>query len=159
AYVRYPGRRLGWLGLVAGLLWAGGLATAQESAPPAGASEVPLEQLPAGYRERVEFTLAHPTLTTHGPVEAFTCKPAQYRYLLDHPDRGIEMWRRLGAKCVDIADRGNGRFAWTDEMGSDVHWDTVYRSNRLRVFYAEGKVKPAKLLPLVPVQVVVILHY
>jgi hypothetical protein len=58
-----------------------------------------------------------------------------------------------------IADRGAGRFGWTDEHGSDLQWQAVYHSNDRHIWYAEGKVRPAPLLPLVPVKAVVVLHY
>ena len=42
---------------------------------------------------------------------------------------------------------------------SEVHWDTVYASPRLRIWYAEGRVRPAVLLPLVPFRAVLVLHH
>ena len=58
-----------------------------------------------------------------------------------------------------IADRGAGRFGWTDEHGSDLQWETVFQSNDRRIWYAEGKVRPAPLLPLVPVKALIVLRY
>jgi hypothetical protein len=81
-----------------------------------------------------------------------------YQWLLDHPDRAAAAWKRLGAKVADISDRGNGRFGWSDEQGSDLHWDTVYHGPQMRVWHAEGKVRPGALLPLAPVQAVIVLH-
>jgi hypothetical protein len=82
-----------------------------------------------------------------------------YHWFLDHPDRAALVWRRLGAKVVEMSDRGNGRFGWSDAHGSDVHWDTVYRTSSLRIWHAEGRVRPGPLLPLVSVQAVVVLRY
>src|SRR5262245_41848946 len=155
------GIRAVWLVLAAGLWWGGAAAApaqeATESPPPR--TRVPLDELPPGLRERVRQTLDRPSLSARGPVEAFTCRPELYRWFLDHPDRAVVVWRRLGAKCVDITDLGDGRFGWGDDQGSSVSWETVYRSPRMRVWYAEGRVRPAALLPLVPVQVVMVLHY
>src|SRR5262249_35064543 len=72
--------------------------------------------------------------------------------------RGVVAWRRLGTKCCDISDRGHGRFAWTDGHGSDIRWDTVYRSPTLRVWLAEGVVKPGPVLPAVAVQAVAVIR-
>ena len=60
---------------------------------------------------------------------------------------------------MDIQDLGNGRFGCTDPSGNEVHWDTVYRSPKLRVWYAEGTVRPAPLLPAVTVRGVVVLRH
>jgi hypothetical protein len=155
------GMALGWLGLMAGILWAAAAeARAEElTGQRWGGAPLPLEQLPPALRERVRQAVDRPTLYARGPAESFTCRPAQYYWFLDHPDRAVVAWRRLGAKCVDIDDRGNGRFGWSDSQGSDVSWDTVYRSPRMRIWYAEGSVRAGSLLPLVPVRVVVVLHH
>jgi len=123
------------------------------------AAQVPLAQLPAALRASVQLVLDRPTLFAHGPDEIFPCRPSQYYWFLDHPDRAMLAWRRLGAKCFPITDRGSGRFGWSDEQGSDLVWQTAFHNTQLRVWYAEGNVRPAPLLPLVPVRAVVILHH
>jgi hypothetical protein len=158
-----------WLGLLAGALWAGAVAQArsQQAATRAdaaqdrarAAAQVPLDQLPPRLREGARHALEKPTVFSRGPAEAFACDPAVYYYFLDHPDRAVNAWRRLGAKCLSITDRGNGRFGWTDEYGSDIVWETVYRTPELRVWYAEGKARPTAMLPLVPVRAVVLMHH
>ncbi len=123
------------------------------------AAHVPLDRLPAGVRDSVQLVLEKPTLFTHGPREAFTCSPSMYQWLLEHPDRGVQVWRRLGAQCMEIENRGSGVFGWSDGQGSDVRWWTVLRSPDMRIWYAEGSVRAAGLLPLVPVRAVVVLYH
>ncbi len=103
--------------------------------------------------------LEKPTVTARGPSETFTCAPEQYYWLLDNPDRVVSAWRRLGAKCVSITKRGPGRFGYTDEMGSDISWETLHQTSGIRIWYAEGKVKPGAALPAVPVKALVILRH
>jgi hypothetical protein len=150
--------RAGWLGCVAGVLWASAALAAD---PPFAETPVvvPLDQVPAPVRERVRVVLQQPTLTTHGPPETFVCQPAMYYWLLDHQDRAAAAWRRLGARCVDITDCGGGRFGWSDGHGSDVHWDEVHRGPNARVWYAEGVVRAGLFLPAVPVRAVVVLRH
>jgi hypothetical protein len=152
---------VGWLSVLAGVLWASlGTAGAQEAAAPTWESApVPLERLPAAVRESVRQTLAQPTFQARGPAECFICDPRQYHWFLEHPDRAVVVWRRLGAKCVDIQDRGNGRFGWADSLGSDVSWSTLYKDEHMRVWYAEGGVRAGSLMPLLPVRAVVVLRY
>jgi len=162
-----------WLSLAAGALWAGaGDALAQAdrqselgnaitgSRMPAGKAtiQVPLDELAPSTREKVRAVLERPTLSARGKPETFICQPELYYWFLDHPDRAAMIWRRLGAKVVDMADRGDGRFGWNDGQGSEIRWEAVYRGKRLRVWHAEGKVKAGALLPLVPVHAVVVLH-
>jgi hypothetical protein len=158
----------GWLGVLAGVLWVSGAnrglaqqpsraETALEKAR--AASQVPLDQLPPRAREGARQALEKPTVFSRGPAEAFVCEPAVYYWFLDHPDRAVVAWRRLGAKCLTITDRGSGRFGWSDESGSDIVWETVYRTPGLRIWYAEGKARPGPMMPLVTVRAVVLLHH
>jgi hypothetical protein len=151
--------QLTWLLVAAGALVAVGQVTAEERTEPRSTATVPLDHLPAALRARVKQTLEHPTFFARGPAEVFACRPEMYYWLMDHPDRAVLAWRRLGAKCIEITDRGNGRFGWSDHQGSDVSWDTIYGDNQMRVWFAEGKVRTGALLPLVSVQVVVVLRY
>jgi hypothetical protein len=161
-------RVFGWLGVLA--VWlAAGPAPAQPARGeplPGGPgrfafapAQVPLQELPDGARERVRAVVEQPTLSAHGPVEAFRCRPATYHWLLDHPDQAARMWRLLGAPCAEIEDRGGGRFGWRDGSGSDIQWETVLRGPRQRVWYAEGRARPGLLLPAVPVRAVVVLEH
>jgi hypothetical protein len=103
--------------------------------------------------------LAQPTLATRGPTETFNCQPAVYHWLLDHPDLAVCLWHSLGARCAAVEDRGGGVYGWHDEHGSDVRWQTVLRAAGQRLWYAEGRVKPGVLLPMVAFQAVVALDY
>jgi hypothetical protein len=148
------------LGLVTGVL----AATAAEPRPRDAAERPPtaleiLDRLPASVQGRVKEVLTRPTIIARGPVETFTCQPNVYHYFLENPERAVCVWRKLGAKVIDIENRGNGRYGWSDRRGSEVGWDTIYRDERQRVWYAEGKVKPGALLPMVPFQVVVLMRY
>lgn len=167
------------LGLAAGLLcalWPAADAHAQTrdalrassttaSTPPGRAlvltltQKVPYSELPDDMRERLRMVLEQPTLSTRGPVEIFRGRPAVYQWLLNHPDRAVVMWRKLGAKCSDISSRGEGRFGWKDENGSDIVWSTALDTPTMRVWYAEGVVSPGTLWPSVPVRAVAVLRH
>jgi hypothetical protein len=149
-----------WL-VVAILLAAADPAAAQDNprARAASASCVPLAELPPGVREQVRRVLEQPALFARGPTEEFAGCSDLYFWFLDHPHRAAAAWRRLGAPCLEITDRGNGRFAWNDGEGTEICWETIYRSPALRVWYAEGCAKPAPLLPSLPVRAVVVLRH
>lgn len=156
---------LGTLGL-AGTMAALGASWAMAALPLThrGPSTMPVgfpvavEELSAHHKE-VRQVLQNPTLAAQGPSDTFACQPEHYYYFLDHPDQAVQAWRKLGAKCVGINDLGNGQFGWGDDLGSEVTWETVFRSPSMRIWYAHGKVRPAPVLPMVPVQLVVVLHH
>jgi hypothetical protein len=119
---------------------------------------IPMEAIGSRQQE-IAQVLRHPTLVARGPTETFECRPEQYQAFLDHPDRAVAVWRRMGAKCVSITNRGDGQFGWADDLGSEVTWETVHRSKDLRVWYAHGKVRPGPVMPMVSIEVVVVLHH
>ncbi|HTU91969.1 MAG TPA: hypothetical protein VMF69_17940 [Gemmataceae bacterium] len=123
------------------------------------AAPVPLDELPPPLRERVRSVIEHPTLSSRGPLEAFRCRPELYYWLLDHPDLAMRLWRGLGAKCMDIHERGDGSFAWKDPQNGEMHWQTIVRTGKQRVWYAEGRVKPGLMFPSVSVRAVVVLNH
>jgi hypothetical protein len=127
-------------------------------AEPTGPVKVPLELLSAEQRERVRAVIESPTLRVSGRPEVFACHSETYHWLLEHPDQACRLWRLLGAHCADVQEQGGGRFGWTDGQGSALHWDTVIRTPRQHVWYAEGRVKPGFLLGTVSVRALVILH-
>ncbi len=93
-------------------------------------ASIPLERLTPKVREGVERVLEQPTISAHGPAEVFRARPSFYRWLLEHPDRAVQMWHRLGARCLTITDRGAGRFGWADGQGTDIAWQTIFSARR-----------------------------
>jgi hypothetical protein len=167
------GKTLGWL-LVMSCAAATNAALAQTmpesphpqpapraSVPAQGfvAAPIPLDELAPPVRERVRAVLEHPTLSSRGPLEAFHCRPVLYYWLLDHPDLAVRLWRGLGAKCTDIQANGDGGFTWKDAQNGEVHWQTIVRGAKQRVWYAEGRVKPGVMLPAVSLRAVVVLNH
>ncbi|HKI31624.1 MAG TPA: hypothetical protein VKA46_07130 [Gemmataceae bacterium] len=148
-----------WLGLVTCAFWAGAARAQETELQRWTATRLPIDDMPAAVRDQVRRAADHPTLYSHGPSESFPCDPTVYHWFLDHPDRAVAAWRKLGAQCVDITDRGGGRFGWSDGGNSDVHWDTVYQSDELRIWHAEGQVKAGPLVPMVPFQALVVLRH
>jgi hypothetical protein len=152
-----------WLAILACLLGSGRSQAASDafaSAPQQFSfSTLPdLSTLPEEYRERLSVVLRKPSLHIRGPVETFRCNPEVYHWLLDHPDRAVKGWLRLGARCAPISDRGNGRFGCKDDQGNDVWWETVLHESHQRIWYAEGVVRPGLLLPAIPVRAIIVVH-
>jgi hypothetical protein len=154
-------RQLAWLTVLVAPLWASAASAVtylhRNDVP--SARSVPLDKIDERYRELVRQVLDKPMLSGRGPSETFNCRPEHYCWFLDHPDRAVVAWRRLGAKCVSINPRGDGKFSWADDTGSEVVWETVYKGPGVRVWFADGKVRPGPLLPLVPVKAVVVLRH
>ena len=168
---------LGGLGLLAGLVSAGPVAAQfppSDSRPhPAAeapfrtrtassmsaAQLIPYDGLQPVLRDRIRKVVSQPMLVTHAEANEFKASPKTYEWLLDHPDRAALAWERAGIECAPISDRGNGRFGYTDDEGSDIVWFTVANGPNARVWYAEGQVRAGRLMPLIPVKAVVVLRH
>lgn len=144
------------VGVMIGISGQPAVAQESRSAKPLPAS---LDSLSMKSRDTIEKVIAQPTISATCPLEEFTCAGATYLWLLDHPNRVSLAWQRLEVGAVDIVATNDGRFAWKDENGSELSWTTVAKSGEGRVWYAEGKVKPGLLLPMVPVKAVAILRH
>lgn len=152
---------IGWLSLAALVTWvgAGDVCAQDASLQKRVAARVPLQELAEQDRAGVQQVLEHPTLFGRGPAEAFAGFPSLYEWMLDHPDRAVQGWRRMGARCTEVTDRGNGHFAWTDGHGSEIHWHLAHSTATQRVWYAQGKVRPGLFLPPISVRFVLLLRY
>ena len=135
----------------------GGLLNLRKKAPAGG--DLPLEKLGERQRQLAQHVLDRPAFTAKGPSETFFCKPDQYQFILDHPDRAVLAWRKLGAKCVSIIAKGEQQFGWSDDQGSEVVWETIHRGKELHIWHAEGKVRPSAVMPLVPLKALVVMRH
>jgi hypothetical protein len=120
---------------------------------------ISLETLPAVTRDTLAKVMKSPTITAVAPAEEFVAHSDMYQWLLDHPDRTSQAWNKLGVTAATIKPLKDGRFLWKDENGSEVVWQTIGVGPTGRIWYAEGKVKPAALSPSFPVQAVAVLTH
>lgn len=141
------------------LLLAPSAALAQVRQLPAAPAGNLAEQVAPSHKDLVAKVVNRPTLTARFAEPAFVAPLAVYEWMLDHPDRVSLAWPRMGVACAEITDKGNGRFGWTDEHGSEVTWQPVGKSPGQVIWYASGRVKPAALVPMVPVKAVAVLKY
>jgi hypothetical protein len=120
---------------------------------------VPLAEVPDRFRQQVRAVITQPTVSGTGPTEQFGGKLGLYLWLMDHPDRASRAWKQMGAICLDIVNRGDGRFGWSEPHGSDLSWQTIYAGPGKHIWYAEGTVNPGPVFPTVPVRAVVVMHF
>jgi hypothetical protein len=121
--------------------------------------EVPLAELPEHVREQVRAVIEQPTISGCGPVENFAGRIEGYRWLLDHPDRVAQAWLRLRTPCLIITSPSEHHFRWVEPHGSDLAWETIQRTPDVRIWYAEGHVRPGRLCPPVPVRAVMVMRF
>ncbi len=161
--------------LLAGAIGVGAASAEPPAAPTTSASESPAAQPTAmataplkvaldevvrpEFRDAVIKVVRQPTISTKAKGEDVICTVAVYEWLFDHPDRVALAWQRLKVPSITINDLGGGKFAWTDEFGSEIVWQTVGKFPDGRVWYATGKVKAGKAAPSIPVQSVIVVSH
>ena len=120
---------------------------------------VALEAMPAVTRDALSKVMKAPTITAVSDPDEFVAHPDTYQWLLDNPDRTATGWRKLGVGAIEIKRLKDGRFFWKDENGSELVWQTVAKGPTGRIWYAEGRVRPAPLMPTFPVTAVAVLTH
>lgn len=123
------------------------------------ASQVPLDKFPEPLRTQVGKVLQQGQLFERGKPEAFPCKPAVYRWLLDSPDASLFAWRKLGATKATIDRQPDGSFLGTDGLGGELRWRLIATGAKVRIWYAEGSGRLGPLLPAMTVRAVVVLTF
>ena len=73
---------------------AGGLLFKKPTPPASPDSAVPVDEMQEPQRALARTVLDRPTLSARGPTETFPCRPEDYYWILDHPDRAVTAWRR-----------------------------------------------------------------
>jgi hypothetical protein len=117
------------------------------------------EVVQPAFRDAVTQVVTNPTIATSAKGEPVVCTVAVYEWLYEHPDRVALAWKRLKVPAITISDLGGGRFAWADDNGSRVVWQTVGTFADGRVWYANGKLKGGRLTPAIPVQGVIVVNH
>lgn len=123
------------------------------------AAQVPLEKISEPLRARVDEIISSPTLYVRGPTEAFPCRPAIYRWLLDEPDWNIAGWKALAGTPISIDPQADGSFLGKDNQGGSLRWQCVFREPGRRIWYAEGSGRMAPFLPVMTLKAVLCLRY
>lgn len=115
-------------------------------------------KLPAVDSAVIEAIQRRPTLSVTRRESPFVAHPQIYDWLLNHPDRVSLAWHRMGVPCLKIPAQTNGEYSWADPRGSVMTWRVISRTEQRIVWYATGQVKPAALMPAIPVQAVATLE-
>jgi hypothetical protein len=123
------------------------------------AALVPVDQLKDPIRSQVVKVLQKGQLFERGKPEAFPCKPAVYRWLLDSPDASLFAWQKLGATRAHIVRQADGSYYGSDGHGGELRWRLVATGPMTRIWYAEGSGSLGPLMPTITVRAVVLLTF
>ena len=142
-----------WVIALALLACAG---SASASAPAAGSTSrqardeairaFPLAGLSPEDRAKVTAVLDDVTLYRKLPTQIIECDAALYRYLIEHPEVVISMWRVMGITDIKLDKIDTTSYQADDNAGTKGVLRFLLRSPEVHVLYGDGKYDGA-LLP------------
>lgn len=104
---------------------------------PDPAQVVPLDQIPAEFREPVSEVIRDHTFHRRGDAEAFPCDPSLYLSLVNEPAITLALWKDLADNPVRIKRLGPDSYMGEDGTGSSASWRYVLRSSKIHVVLAD----------------------
>jgi hypothetical protein len=101
------------------------------------AQVVPLELIPAEYREQVSEIIRDHTFHRKGDAEAFACDPSLYLALVNEPAITLALWKDLAESPVRMKRTGPDSYQGDDGSGSSAAWQFLVRSAKVHVVLAD----------------------
>jgi hypothetical protein len=145
---------------VVSAIHAAALAAAPERANPYEASTsdetkraairaLPLANIPAPQRARVESALSNVSLFRRLPIRVVDCDPEMYLFLMRNPDVVVNIWQVLGVTQLESRRIGEGKFEIADNAGTTGTVEVLYQSHDWNIALAEGRYEgPLSLRPV-----------
>ncbi len=120
-----------------------GVAFAPPTPAPAGtravdpATVVPLDKIPAEFRESVVEVIRDHTMHRKGSADTFPCHSKVYLNLVNEPAVTLALWQDLAQTPVALERLDANRYQGSDGMGTSATWQYVYRSPKLHVLLSD----------------------
>lgn len=117
---------------------------------------LPLNQLTPAGRRRAESVLANLSMFRAMPATRVEVDHEAYRYLVEHPDVAVSIWRALDVSKCQLWQTGPNSYETDVGDGSTGVIDVLYRSDNDHVVIGEGQFKSPLLVK--PIRATGLLH-
>ena len=121
-----------------------GTAFAPPTPAPAGGARavdpalvVPLDKIPAEYRDTVTEVIRDNTMHRKGSADTFPCHSKVYLSLVNEPAVTLALWQDLAQTPVQLRRLDASRYQGSDGMGTTATWQYIYRSPKLHVLLSD----------------------
>jgi hypothetical protein len=122
------------------------------------AQVLPMEQLPAEFRESVAEVIRDHTFHRQGEPESFPCNAGLYLSLVNEPVLTLALWKDLAESPVQLRRLGANRYQGEDGAGTTATWDFVLRTPRLHVLLAYLNYASPRSNARIEARIVLIVH-
>jgi hypothetical protein len=119
-------------------------------------ASLPLGKMSPQNRRKAEAVLGDLSMFRAMPTVRLDVDHDAYRYLVEHPDVSVSIWRALGVSKCQLWQTGPDTYETDIGDGSTGVIDVLLRSDRDHVVYAEGEFKSPLLVK--PIRAVGLLH-
>ncbi len=122
------------------------------------AQVLPLDQLPAEFRESVADVIRDHTFHRQGEAESFPCNAGLYLSLINEPVLTLALWKDLAESPVQVRRLGANRYQGEDGAGTTATWDFVLRTSRLHVLLVYLNYSSPRSNAHIEARIVLIVH-
>lgn len=122
------------------------------------AQVLPLDQLPAEFRESVAEVIRDHTFHRQGEPDSFPCNAGLYLSLVNEPVLTLALWKDLAESPVQLRRLGANRYQGEDGAGTTATWDFVLRTPQLHVLLAYLSYASPRSNARIDARIVLILH-
>lgn len=113
-------------------------ATTSKAAKDSALRSIPLEQLDARARAKVDAVLARTSLFRRLPIRVVPCDPELYLFAVQHPDVVANVWQVLGMSQMAMDQIGDSAYRINDGAGTRGTVEFLYRSHDTQLVYLDG---------------------
>lgn len=113
-------------------------ATTSKAARDSALRSIPLDQLDARSRAKVDAVLARTSVFRRLPIRVVPCDPELYLFMVHHPDVVANVWQVLGISQMSMEQTGNDSYRINDGAGTRGTVEFLYRSHDTQVVYLDG---------------------
>lgn len=132
-----PGSRLAFVCLfvIAIVHLAGGAGPGGRRPDPA--SVLPMQDVPAEYRDGVADVIRNHTLHRRSAADTFPANPRVYLSLIDDPVLTLALWKDVGESPAQLRQLSATRYSGSDGSGTTATWEYLIKTPRLHVLLCD----------------------
>ena len=100
--------------------------------------KIPLRQMPAASRQKVQDVLSNITMYRRLPLQTITSEEDIYQFLCRHPDIVVNIWEVMKVGQIQLKELDENRFFLEDNAGTRGIIECLHRGENLQVIYVSG---------------------
>jgi hypothetical protein len=101
-------------------------------------AKIPLNNLNAEARQKINVVLDKPSFFRRLPAEAIQCDPELFLFLVRHPEVLVNIWDLMQITKVELQRVAPFEFRGSDGAGTTCKSELIYGTSNLHIYYGTG---------------------